>query len=319
MNIMIIDDDVVLMDMISHLLNKYNHSVTPYTEPISAIEDLKINKYDILIINYIMVPVNGDRIVELVRQFNKEIYIIMMSYSSDLIPSLDILQKLDIQAFYQKNSRFDQLMITIQSGIKYIKQLDSIKEMHNTIETSIIDFANILLNTISAKDNYTGEHSKRVAGYAVKFADYLNLSEKDKEILRLAGMFHDIGKIGTPDYILNKKGKLTDKEYDIIKFHPTISSNILSSSPMFKDVYPIVEVHHERIDGKGYPNKLKGKDIPYLGKILAICDTYDAMTTTRPYQDASILSEAIIKLKKAAGPHLDKDLTYKFIKMLEKN
>ena len=107
--VLIIDDDISIMEMLSMMLKKYNCDVTTYTEPVSAIEELKNNKYDILILNFLMMPVNGDRIVELVREFDKEIYIILMSTHNDLAPSIDLMKKLDIQAYFEKSSRFDEL------------------------------------------------------------------------------------------------------------------------------------------------------------------------------------------------------------------
>ena len=128
--VLIIDDDISIMEMLSMMLKKYNCDVTTYTEPVSAIEELKNNKYDILILNFLMMPVNGDRIVELVREFDKEIYIILMSTHNDLVPSIDLMKKLDIQAYFEKSSRFDELIMLVQGGIKYIEQLNSIKEMN---------------------------------------------------------------------------------------------------------------------------------------------------------------------------------------------
>ena len=118
--ILIIDDDVNMMEMLSIVLKKYNCDVSIYTEPVSAIEELKSNEYDILLLNFLMSPVNGDRIVKLVREFNKEIYIILMSTHSDLAPSIELMQKLEIQAYFEKSSRFDELIILIKVGLKYL-------------------------------------------------------------------------------------------------------------------------------------------------------------------------------------------------------
>ena len=120
--ILIIDEDVNMMEILSDVLTKYGHSVSTFTEPVSAIEELKANKYDILLVNYLMSPVSGDRIVELVREFDKEIYIILMSMHRDLAPSIETMQNLDIQAYFEKSSRFDQLIMFIQTGIKYIEE-----------------------------------------------------------------------------------------------------------------------------------------------------------------------------------------------------
>lgn len=158
-----------------------------------------------------MSPVNGDRIVKLVREFNKEIYIILMSTHSDLAPSIELMQKLEIQAYFEKSSRFDELIMLIQGGLKYLEQVEKIKNYSLRLENSLIDFAKILLNTIGAKDHYTEEHSKRVSLFAEKFGKYIGLSDNDIIKLKRAGLFHDIGKIGITDSILLKKENLQIK------------------------------------------------------------------------------------------------------------
>ncbi|MBQ9013997.1 MAG: HD domain-containing protein [Bacilli bacterium] len=314
--VLIIDDDISIMEMLSMMLKKYNCDVTTYTEPVSAIEELKNNKYDILILNFLMIPVNGDKIVELVREFDKEIYIILMSTHNDLAPSIELMKKLDIQAYFEKSSRFDELIMLVQGGIKYIEQLNRIKEMNMQLDKNLIEFAKILLNTISAKDNYTKDHSQNVSKLCVMFANYLNLSEDDVENLRIAALFHDIGKIGIPDNILQKEGKLTNTEYETIKLHPVIGANIFSSTDIFKHIAPIIVAHHERVDGTGYPNNLKGNEIPYLAKILTICDCFDAMVSKRSYKEKMTIEYAIEQLNKGAGTQFDKELVDSFIKLI---
>ena len=314
--VLIIDDDISIMDMLSIMLKKYSCEVSTYTEPVSAIEELKNNKYDILILNFLMMPVNGDKIVELVREFDKEIYIILMSTHNDLAPSIDLMRKLDIQAYFEKSSRFEELIMLVQGGIKYIEQLNRIKEMNMQLDKNLIEFAKILLNTISAKDNYTKDHSQNVSKLCVMFANYLNLSEDDVENLRIAALFHDIGKIGIPDSILQKEGKLTDTEYETIKLHPVIGANIFSSTDIFKHIAPIIVAHHERVDGTGYPNNLKENEIPYLAKILTICDCFDAMVSKRSYKEKMTIEYAIEQLNKGAGTQFDKELVNSFINLI---
>jgi putative nucleotidyltransferase with HDIG domain len=315
--ILIIDDDVNMMDILSVILNKYGHTICAFTEPVAAIEKLKSEKFDILIVNYLMTPVNGDRIVELVRAFDKEIYIILMSMHKDLAPSIETMQNLDIQAYFEKSSHFEQLIMFIQSGINYINQVNNIKKMSVKLEQYLLDFAKILLNTVGAKDHYTEGHSKRVAALAVLFGKHMELSEKDVQNLKTAGHFHDIGKIGIPDSVLLKETRLTDDEYDSIKTHPVIGANILGVSNIFDEVTPIILHHHERIDGKGYPDKLKGNEIPYLAKVLAVCDSFDAITSKRPYKQENSINFAISELEKARNSQLDSKLIDSFLKLLE--
>ena len=315
--ILIIDEDVNMMEILTSVLNNYGHTVSTFTEPISAIEELKANHYDILIVNYLMSPVNGDKIVELVRDFNKEIYIILMSMHRDLAPSIETMRNLDIQAYFEKSSRFDQLIIFIQSGIKYLEQLKKIKSMNIQIEQYLIDFAKILLNTIGAKDHYTEGHSKRVAKLCTLFAKKLELSQKDTEDLHTAGYFHDVGKIGIPDNVLLKNGKLDDEEYDVMKLHTVIGSNIFSMSSLFQNIVPIIKAHHERIDGKGYPDGLKGEHIPYLSRVLSLCDSFDAMVSKRSYKDTNPMEYALSEIKKYAGKQFDAKLATKFLELAE--
>ena len=317
--ILIIDDDVNMMDILSVILKKYGHEVVTFSDPVAAIGKLKEEKFDILIVNYLMSPINGEKIVELVRQFDKELYIILMSIHKDLKPSIETMKSLDIQAYFEKSTRFDQLILFVQSGIKYLEQMKRIKDMNLKLESYLIDFANILLNTVGAKDHFTESHSQNVSKLCVAFGKKLQLSFQEIENLRLAGLFHDIGKIGIPDSILLKQGKLTDEEYETMKLHPIMGANIFALSEVFKKLSPIIIAHHERVDGKGYPNKLSGDDIPYLAKILAICDSFDAMISKRSYKEAKNISFAINQIKECSGTQFDPKLAESFVKFYEED
>lgn len=317
--ILVIDDDINMMDVLSVVLRRYGHFVKTYTEPLSAIEELRKNNYDILIVNYLMTPVKGDKIVETVREFNKEIYIILMSIHKDLAPSIEVMQQLDIQAYYEKSNRFDNLIMLIQSGIKYIEQISKIKSMNSQLEHYLVDFAKILLQTVGAKDHYTEEHSRRVTLLADIFSKYLKLNNRQISDLQIAAAFHDIGKIGIPDNILLKTTRLTDDEYQVIKTHPTIAANIFSVSDIYKDIYPIMYYHHERYDGNGYPTGMKGKQIPLLARILSICDSFDAIVSKRTYKEGATIEFALSEIEKGAGTQFDPELAPKFVKMVENN
>ena len=143
----------------------------------------------------------------------------------------------------------------------------------------------VILIAVEAKDTYTRGHSDRVSEFSVLIGKYLGLPEPDLDTLRIGGLFHDIGKIGVPDAILQKDAKLTDDEYSQIKQHPNIGVHILSHAKIFQNILPIVEHHHERYDGKGYPSKLAGENIPYLARITSVADSFDAMSSRRSYRD----------------------------------
>ena len=207
----------------------------------------------------------------------------------------------------------------VQGGIKYIEQIKKIKSMNLQLEHYIVDFAKILLQTIGAKDHYTEEHSRRVTLLCIAFANYLNISKKEISDLQIAAAFHDIGKIGIPDSILLKTTRLTDDEYQIIKTHPVIAANIFSVSDIYKDIYPIMYYHHERYEGNGYPTGIKGKEIPFLARILTICDSFDAIVSKRTYKEGATIEFALTEIEKGNGTQFDPELAPKFITMVNNN
>lgn len=320
-NVLIIDDDINLMNAMTLVLSKYDINLVTFTEPLAAVQELRENnkKYDVLVINYILTSIKGDEIVRLVRQFNKDIYIILMSSHKELAPSINVMRSLDIQAFFEKGSNFDDLVLLIESGYKYVKQIRSIKQMSTIIDNIGIEFATALRNVIGVRDKYTGEHSIRVSNYSVLLAEELNLSKQDINLIELAANFHDIGKIGISDTILLKPDKLTDEEYATIKLHPVIGENILSTSETFKDCLPIIRHHHERIDGKGYPDGLAGNDIPYFARLLSVCDTFDAITSKRVYRDPADIPNALNELIRVKGTQLDESLVDTFVSLVNSN
>ena len=174
-----------------------------------------------------------------------------------------------------------------------------------------------LTAAIDAKDSYTFEHSCHVSDYAVLLAKKIGLEPNDIEIAKEAGLLHDIGKIGIPESILKKQGRLNDEEYEIMKTHVTNSIEMIHFLPNMNYVIPAVLSHHERYDGKGYPRGLKGEDIQLLGRILAVCDSFDAMTTKRTYKEAMSIDYAISELEHNKGTQFDPKLAEAFIELLK--
>jgi putative nucleotidyltransferase with HDIG domain len=158
-----------------------------------------------------------------------------------------------------------------------------------------------LATALDARDPYTAGHSDRVSVLSVAIGRTLSLSTDDLEVLRLGALLHDIGKIGVPDDVLRKPGALTDLEFDAIKQHPVLGARILRSVPFLARHIPIVELHHERPDGRGYPNGLRGDDIPLAARIVHVADAYDAMTSARAYRGARPSGDALRELWRCAG------------------
>lgn len=180
------------------------------------------------------------------------------------------------------------------------------------------DLLDSMISAVDNKDYYTRAHSEEVTEYALWIAQELGLSEEAMKTIRFAGLLHDVGKIGIPDEILRKPGQLTDEEYEVMKQHPVVGAMIVSSIPDMAEILPGVKHHHERWDGKGYPDALAGEAIPLLARILAVPDTFSAMTTDRPYRKGMKWSEALYKVKQGRGSQFDPDIVDAFLRAIEK-
>ena len=170
-----------------------------------------------------------------------------------------------------------------------------------------------LVLAVDTKDRYTKRHSEDVARYASSSAEQLGLDAELLETIQVAGLLHDVGKIGIPDDILRKPGKLTAEEYAVVKQHVALGDMIVRDLPDVETVRAGIRHHHERWDGNGYLDGLAGEEIPLIGRILAVGDAFSAMTTTRPYRKALSLSEALRRLEDAAGTQLDARLVELFV------
>ncbi|TET39515.1 MAG: HD domain-containing protein [Planctomycetota bacterium] len=195
-------------------------------------------------------------------------------------------------------------------AIRRAKLIDDLGKMfYSTITT--------LIATIEAKDQYTRGHSERVTHYALVLGEELALDREKMDVLKLAGLLHDIGKIGIPESILNKPSRLTKEEFDIIKGHPAVGSNIIRNMAKLDEVSDIVLSHHEQWGGNGYPDKKTGDEIPILARILAIADSYDAMTSKRPYRDGLEEKKVLAEFENCSGTQFDESLARIFIEMIQ--
>ena len=175
------------------------------------------------------------------------------------------------------------------------------------------DVLDSLVAAIDSKDQYTRRHSEDVTDYATELVQELGLSTETLNAVRVAGLLHDVGKIGIPASILRKPGKLTADEYEVMKGHATLSTLIINGLPRLSDILDAVANHHERWDGGGYPNGVKGEDIPLLGRVMAIADAYSAMTTDRPYRAHMSEEDALLEIERNAGTQFDPQLATLFV------
>lgn len=315
--IIAVDDEQGILDLLSIFMKRSGYDFVGITDPIEAISRVKTEHFDLMVLDFIMDPIHGDKVVEEIRKFNKDLYILLLTGHKDLAPPLETIHELDIQGYCEKSDKFDQLLLLIESGLKSVNQMRTITRMNENLEKSYMDSIEILRHTVEAKDPYTRGHSDRVSEYAVLLGKKLNLPNEDIEKLKIGGLFHDIGKIGIPDSILLKESKLTDEEYLKIKEHPVIGYNILENADMFKNILDIVKYHHERFDGNGYPEKLTGTNIPYLARIASVVDSFDAMTSRRSYRDSLPMDVVKSEILQNLGSQFDPEIGIAFLDILD--
>ncbi len=244
---------------------------------------------------------------------------------------ISLLDKLNQQSDHAYGDPSSHEIITISWGYALQKEpedtLDSLDKeaeafMYNRKFYSNRSLKSKTVNTIMqmlfTKSEREKEHSDRVGLLSQAIARHMQLSNEEVNRIRVAGFLHDIGKIGIDETILNKKGKLDASEWEIMKMHPVKSAGILDKTHEYQDISDIVISHHERYDGKGYPGKFKGEDIPLEARIIAVADTYDAITNDRPYRKPLEKNAAIEEMKRSAGTQLDPKIVSALIEILTK-
>lgn len=220
--------------------------------------------------------------------------------------------------YQQLDNYYTDEFSTLVSGFNHM--VSSIQYREETNKKLLESFFTVFATTLDARDAYTAGHSLRVADYCVKIGERAELESEQIDLLKKSALLHDIGKIGINDDVLLKDGILTDAEFDEIKKHPLIGERILKQiqpSDAMVDLIPGVKHHHERYDGKGYPSGLKGEDTPLFGRIMAVADAFDAMTSDRPYRDGMSVEKATSILKEGKGTQWDARFSQIFIEIIE--
>jgi len=219
----------------------------------------------------------------------------------------------------QDGGKFDKEDLSLLTSLadQVAVALDN-SRLYQELEEMFFQTADSLADAIEKRDPYTGGHTQRVTLYSQAIAKYLPLEPLERKWLKITSVLHDIGKIGIEDYILKKPERLSPQEFEVIKCHSEIGAKIVEHIRQLKEIIPGVRYHHEQVNGKGYPDGLMGEDIPSLARIIAVADTYDAMTTDRPYRKAMGKEAAVEELKRCSGTQLDKEVVEAFIQAYEK-
>ncbi len=240
-------------------------------------------------------------------ELTTELLLIPLITNNEVFGLLSITNKIEAVNFTE-----DEIYLAITFGKKVSLRIEN-NTLYEIFYTTLINTLKSLVVSIEARDSYTMHHSERVTNYALQICDVMKLSKEEKEIIQFGGYLHDIGKIGVKDTVLLKPSRLTEEEMDEIKRHPIIGESIIRPLRMFTSEKDLILMHHERIDGNGYPLGLTGDKIPLLVKILTVADTYDAMTSTRPYRAALSHTAAIKELQRCSGTQFDPEVVKAFL------
>ncbi|MCD6534113.1 MAG: response regulator [Deltaproteobacteria bacterium] len=327
--ILIVDDEEDIREILSETLKSLNFEYLTACDGDEAITllDQCHDTIDAVICDLKMPKVSGDQVIAHGAQHYPLIPIIILTGFAQLDMALDHI-RLGAFDYMTKPFRVKELLLLLNRALEYRQLQEDKIAYQNTLEKRIEEATQALHNrvvqtvssfilAIEEKDRYTQGHSKRVAEYSGLMAKALNLPEEERLDLLYAAQLHDIGKIGISEHLLNKPGKLNKIEYETIKTHPSKGVKILEPLDFLGHLLPIIEAHHERFDGKGYPKGLAEDNIPFLARIIAVCDTFDAMTSGRSYRKALPLKIAIQELKDGAGSQFDPQVVDAFLNVFE--
>ncbi len=199
----------------------------------------------------------------------------------------------------------------------FLNMLEDISDSYKELEELFIKLVRVMVNALDAKSPWTKGHSERVSLIAEQIADEMAVDEDEIKDIKLAGLLHDIGKIGTYDYLLDKPGRLTKEEFEVVKKHPAQGADILQDIKQLQDIIPFIRYHHEKLDGNGYPDRLLGDQIPLGARILHVADSFDSMTSDRPYRPAPGIQYALSEMEKFKGIQFDHKVVEAFLRVLE--
>jgi putative two-component system response regulator len=310
--ILLIEDDPQAVGILEPILIAKGFSVAVARDGIEGLEKVKIVSPDILLLDIHMPRLDGIAVCRQVKSHpaTRMIPVIMLTANSDLEKKLSAIEA-GADDFVNKPYNSLELVTRLKSllRVKYLnEQLDNAEDVLFS-----------MARAIEAKDAYTQGHVERVSRLAVRLGAHLGFSEDEKDSLRKGGVLHDIGKIGVPDKILNKAGPLTTEERHIIRMHPVQGAKIVEKLKTVRGAIPVIRHHHERMDGTGYPDHLRGSDIPLLARVMTIVDIYDALTTTRSYRKRLPHEVALeILWEEANKGWWDKGILGEFSSMLHK-
>jgi putative two-component system response regulator len=314
--ILLADDDKGIRRSLSLYLAKLGYTMLEAENGRDALELIDRGAPFLVLADLAMPHMGGMEILEYVRIQRPEVDVILMTGHVDARAAIDGI-KAGAFDFLKKPFLLDELRVAVHRVRERQELLRLLQERERVSREHMLEVMVGLANIIDAKSQYTREHSDRVARYAKAFARFLQLPAERFVNISFGAKLHDIGKVGTPDHILNSTGPLSKADRLVIMDHPSAGAKILEPMWVIKDIVPMVRLHHENWDGSGYPDGLVGAETPMEARIVKIADYFDAITSIRPYREPMTHRDACGVLATEEGKQLDPELTRAFIGMIE--
>lgn len=329
--ILVVDDDALNLKMANHILSGKNMRVSCLKSGEDAVEFLKENRPDLILLDVHMPGMNGFETISIIREnmHTADIPVIFLTADDDSntekkgleAGAMDFIKKPFVPEVLLLRVRHTLDLVRLQTDLscEVERKTQELMEQHGKLERISMQIVKALSGAIDAKDTYTNGHSTRVADYSREIAGRAGLSKDLQNDIYMIGLLHDVGKIGIPDAIINKPAKLTEEEYSTIQKHPVLGAKILGNIAEFPKLGTGARWHHERYDGKGYPDGISGEDIPVEARIIAVADAYDAMSSRRSYRDVLPQEKVYDEVKRGKGTQFDPVFAEIMLTMIEED
>jgi putative nucleotidyltransferase with HDIG domain len=305
---LIVDDEATIREVLSRTFSDKGYDCTTAESFDEAVALQQEVDFEVAMLDIMMPGKSGVDLLKSLKQSDPDIAVVMVTAVADTQTAIGAM-RLGAYDYVTKPFNLVEVVMGVERALEKRNLL--------IVELTFFGAISALAEALEAKDSYTNGHSKRVTEISEVIAREIGLKKRDIEKIRLAGMLHDIGKIGVPEAILNKNGKLTDEEFDVVKTHTVCGIRILEGFIRDEEVTSMIRHHHERFSGGGYPDGISGDEISIGARIMAVADAYDAMTSDRPYRKAMTPEKALEQLSANSGTQFDPEIVEAFMKVEE--
>jgi len=294
--ILVVDDEAANRGLVRRVLDPLGYEVIEASDGEEALAAVAAQPPDLVLLDLVMPRMDGYAVVQALKSDPKTrlIPVVMLTSQDQLSEKIRAVQY-GVDDYLYKPFHVVELTARVHSLLSLKRYTDELVHVSKVIEG--------IAEVVESRDRYTGNHCKRLGSYAVRVGRALKLGEDDLQTLQLGGVLHDLGKIAVSDTILNKPGRLTPEEFEVMKSHPGVGSDLLRDTKSLERVLPLVRHHHEKLDGTGYPDRIGGKEIPLLVRITSVVDVFDALHSRRPYKEPFDLERSfgILREESARG------------------